>query len=385
VYRIHLYDFTGTTCETVFFDASVRAFSKRINAPGRLNFSLPYNSPKVTDDNLQKYKRVRLYRKGSDGQYTPVWYGYIEAHKRNGAEIDVFCVGALKFFEKRFTVEDEAFDGEGSVEAFGLLSDCNSDGETGITAGTGNVVSERDLVVNRQDVLRAWEDIARAHNAEFEIDENGEFNFVSSMGTDQSSVVTLTFNRDGTPGGNVEQVEDGEDGAEMANRVIATTTAGGGLTTTRNDPSAQADYGNGTDDLILAEVKQFNQAQDQPTLDAMADSYLSQVSRPITDFRIVPTMAVKKFNTVTGERETVGLMYEDITLGDLVTVRIQSESQSLDATRRVVEILVTTDENLHETVQYTLSEAGVFVTAALLDFDQVGQLRRKLREIESVL
>ncbi len=98
MYRVVLYDITGTTKETIFFDAIVNGWSLRINAAGRMNFSLPYGSRNATEARLQKYKRIKLMRK-IGGEYTTIWYGYIEAHKRQSERIDVFCVGMLEFFK----------------------------------------------------------------------------------------------------------------------------------------------------------------------------------------------------------------------------------------------------------------------------------------------
>jgi len=47
-------------------------------------------------------------------------------------------------------------------------------------------------------------------------DDDAAFNFVPSLGTDQSAVVTLTYRQDGAPGTNVNAIEWGEDGKDMA-------------------------------------------------------------------------------------------------------------------------------------------------------------------------
>ncbi len=207
-----------------------------------------------------------------------------------------------------------------------MLTLANGVDATGIIAGTGGVTSTRDLEIDAKDILRGWEDLARAHNAEFEIDPEGTLNFVPSLGTDQSTVITLSLHRDGEAGGNLNDVEEGEDGSEMVNKVIATTTGGGGLTSTQEDLTSQATYG------ILVERKQFNEAQDQTTLDAMALSYVTQRANPITDFRVEPQMASRKFDIATGTQALSGLQYEDIGLGDLVSVEISTEGSTLSTT-----------------------------------------------------
>lgn len=383
MYRIKVYSITGSGTGKLFSQATVVLWSKRINAPGRFTFTLPYGSVDATPTNLQKYKRVKLFRKKRDGtgEHEVVWYGYVEDHKRTSSgEITVFCVGALQLFRKRYTAEDEQFNGQGSTEALGLLSDTNSnDGDTGITAGSGGVTGTKDVQeTGYVDVLKAWEDLAAAHTAEFEIDDAGAFNFVDSLGSDKSSTVTLEFRRDGTPGGNLVDFEEGELGRDMANKVIGTSTAGGGLTSTKDDATSQTTYG------VLIERKQFNEAQDQSTLDAMTQSYLTQRAEPIQDFQVVPDLARKKFN-VDGTRTVSGIDVGDVAVGDLVSVEIVTENQSITSAKRIAEIIVNVDENNNEVLRYTLTKSGVFITARYLDAAESEDIRRRLQHVEAQL
>jgi len=371
MYFLKLFDITGQTSEATFADAVVKSWSKRINGPGRLVFTLPIASHHTTS--LQKYKRIRLYRNG-----TPIWYGYLEAHKRTSeAEFTVYCAEMLQLFNKRFTAIDETFTGQGSAEAFGLLSDANADDETGITEGTGGVTTTKDLKAQgRQEILSMWTKLAQAHDAEFQIDEDGAFHFVPTLGTDKTSTIFLRFRRDGNPGNTVEGVEEGEDGEPMANRVIALSTA---LTSTQNDLTSQGTYG------VLVEVKQMNEAQDQGTLDSMAQTYLSQRANPITDFQVMPVMASRQFSTITGQLSVVGLDYNDVEVGDLVTCDFVTETMTIQEARRIAEIVVDVDENAKESVKFTLAKAGVFVTIGLLEGDRGGEVLRRLQLVERLL
>lgn len=373
MYRVSLFDLTGQTKLLTFSSAQVKGWSKRINAAGRMQFSLPYGDTQATAANLQKYKRVRLYRNG-----TVVWYGYIEAHKRQGNEISVFCAGMLDFFRKRLTANNQAFTGQGSTEAFTLLAAANIVGNTGISAGTGGVTTTRSVTAQGySDVLKAWELLAQAHGAEFEITDSGLFNFVPLLGSTKS--ITLTFNRNGLQGSNVLDTEEGEDGQPVVNQLYAETTGGGGLSYTANDLTSQGIYG------ILQGTKQFNEAQNIGTLTAMAQQEASQTGNPITDYRIVPIMASKSFHPVTGTEVVSGIEYGDIVVGDLVNVVINSENETTDEAKRIAEIVVEVDESLNEKVRYTLSKSGVFVTASLLDMDEVGRLKRRVSELEALI
>lgn len=372
---------------TVLFspDITVESWSKRINAPGKMSFSMDASNEKATPDTLQLYRIVRLYHRYRDGTagYSPVWLGYISAVQQNENRIEVICMGMLNLFKKRWAGTNQEFTGEGSDEAFGLLDDTNSDdGDTGIEEGDGGVTSTKDVKASGDvTIFHCWELLAQAHNAEFEIDDTGTFNFVDSLGSDKSGTVRLIFRLDGKPGSNVTQIDYGQDGEDMATQVIGRTTAGGGLDSTRpTAPSAnQTTYG------MLIERRQFNEAQDQPTLDAMTDALLSQIENPISEFNVEPVVASKKLNTTSGEREVSGLQYEDVSVGDLIYAFISTRNQTVDQAKRIAELTVTVDETGDEKMSFTLSEAGVFVTADFLDANRVTDLVARVKQIESVL
>jgi hypothetical protein len=383
MFRISVYDIKGQGVPVILFKAVVRSWSKKINAPGTMTFSLPISDTDATATNLQKYKRVTLQRLAQDGTntYQTVWTGYIEAAKENHEYIDVICQGNLKLFLKRYAALNQAFTGAGSTEAFGLLTTTNgTDGDTGITTGTGGVATANPVTAQRRiDILRAWEDLAAADGAEFEIDDTLKFNFVPALGSDKSASVTLRYRRDGTPGSNVVLTGFGEDGELMANRILGYTDNGGGLTSTKDDAASQATYG------VLIEEKQFNQAQNQAALDAMTLSYLTQRANPLTDYAVQPILANQTFDVVSGTNQITGLQYTSLGVGDLVTADILTENQTILQSRRIAEIDVIVDEQLNETVLYTLSKSGVFVTSAYLSDDSVLQIKRRIREIDSLL
>ena len=383
MYRLDIYQPSAPdTIQTTLFTPAinVQGWSKRINAAGRMVFSMQKYDKKATVENLLHYSRVRLYRKKRDssGAYQAVWFGYIEAINEINDEMEVLCIGMLDFFRKRYTASNEQFNGQGSTEAFDLLNATNTnDDDTGIVVGTGDVTTTRDLTMDSREILRAWEQLAQAHNAEFEIDDAGTLNFVQTLGSDKSESITLTFRRDGQPGSNVNRIDIGDDGRPMANRVIGISSVGTStLSSTKNNALSQTVHG------LLIERKVFNDANNQNTLDALTDSYLSQRSYPLTDFRIEPTLASKKFNATTGNTEITGFQYSDIVIGDLVTVHIITENRTITTTKRVAEIAVDIDTEGAEQIDLTLSEAGVFITAAYLDATELSELRSKIKEIE---
>ncbi len=378
MFRICVLNFAGTAPVTTIFNPTVHSWSKRISAPGAMSFSIPANDPKANHANLKKYNQVELHRvkDGGNGEYETIWTGYIMQTKRNGLSLDVICNGLLGIFRKRLTNVDQPFTGAGSTDAFDLLNQANATGATGIVAGTGGVTTAKNTQAQgRIDVLRAWEMIAQACGGEFEITDSRVLNFMPELGADKSNI-TLRLRKEGKPGSNVFAVELGEDGEPMVNKLYASSSSFPGGNVTVNDAPSQAEY------PVLEEQKQFNEAQDMGTLTSMAESYLSQRANPITDYRLQPIMARKSFDILSGEQTITGFAIRYFSLGDLVTCDILTENETLNEVRRIAEIEVSISENGKETVLFTLSKSGVFVTADYLDAGQISDLRRRIRELE---
>lgn len=360
---------------------TVRGWSKRINAPGKLVFTMNRNNPAASDENLRMWRPVVFYRKPRNGSATMLsaWCGYIIAKKEAGERVEVLCAGALKILEKRETDADANFTGQGSTEALGLLTATNSDGETGITTGDGGVTTTMDVTLDNVTLLSALEEFAAATVGEFEVNDDFELDFVPSLGSDKSATIELIFKRDGSPGGNVVEFEIAEDGEPMANRIIGTSSGGGGLTSTYDHPTSTDDY------PLLVERKSFNHANDQTTLDALTEAYGLQRGLPIPDFVSIPATAAKKFNPLTGVRTVTGLQYEDVRVGDLVLVSIVTGSRNTSVVKRIAELTVDVDEQLNERLRFTFTESGVFVTGRYLDDAAYTDIKRRLQQIEQQL
>lgn len=383
---MYLIDLCSTTGDSEVVDSletpviTVRGWSKRINAPGKLVFSIHRNHPAATDENLRMWRHVRLYRKPRDGTATKasVWYGLIISKRQLGDHIEVLCHGALRIFDKRYTDQEATFSGQASTEALGLLSATNlNDGDTGIAEGDGGVTTTVSLILDAITLSRAFEELAMASGAEYEVDDDALFNFVPSLGSDKSATIELIFRTNGDPGTNVIDFEVAEDGEPMANKIIGTTS--GGLSSTYEHPTSSDTY------PVLVERKAFNSADDQTTLDSLVESYGLQRSFPIPDFQAVPATATKKFNAISGTREIAGLQYEDVQVGDLVLVTIITPNRNESVVKRIAEVIVDVDENLNERLRFTLTEAAIFVTERYLDETAFGDIKQRIQQIEYLL
>ncbi len=391
MFRIVVYNNTGTTPIATLFRPIIRSWGKKNSDYGEMIFSLPISDTAANATNLQLYRQVDLLRRKRDGSpgYAIAWSGHIMQTKRNGPVIDVLCAGHLHIFTKDVTTNDQTFTGQAQADIGTLLSTRNAsdsgNGDTGITMGTATVTTTNSTKSQgRYDLLRAFQMILDANNGEMEVDDARKLNIVPTLGSDKSAIVTLKFRRDAVPGVNCITTELGEDGAPMINRCYGYTSGGAGYTSTKNSTTNQIP--NGLRYPILTEQKQFNEAQSQAALDAMTQRYVDQRANPITEYKIQPEGAKLVLDIVTGEKKIAGLQYEDLVIGDLVNCDIVTENQTVQETRRIAQIDVLVDEQGQETILYTLSKAGIFVTADYLaGADPIGELKRRLREIEAVL
>ena len=357
----------------------VRRWSERINAPGKLFFTIPKRHKKANEDLLRHKRRVRLLRQNPRTEaYTAIWTGFIQDWRDVDAEREVLCDGMLQAFADRTTANNEVFNGQGSTEAFDLLSATNTAGATGITAGTGGVTTTRHVEMQgRQKVLYAWERIAQAHSAEFRITPQATLDFVSSLGSDQTSVIHIVYREDGEPNKNLADFQYALLGKNLINKVYGKA---GTLSTTQSDTDSITKYG------LQERSVSFAEAKSQTTLDEMASNWLSQRATPAPDFRVEPQLVRPLFNPQTGTRDLTGLDYSDISLGDLVKTTIITNNQtSQEVTKRIAEIVVNVDQQGNETMQWTLTDAGVFVTASWLSLTESSELKNRIKTLESLL
>ncbi len=263
-------------------DITVKGWTDMINGPGKLVFSMHKFNASATAENLRMWKPVRFYR--WDEEFIAIWYGFIMAKNKVGDQIEVLCHGGLRVLSRRVINSggSQTFTGPGSAAMFDVLDTTNSDdGDSGIVEGAGDVSTTLNITLNGVDLLRVAEEIAGATGAEFRVNPDAELDFVQSLGTDKSEVLEFIYQQNGDPS-NLLDIEIGEDGEPMANRIYGTSTEGGTLQSTYTHPTSSTYYPR------LIEVKAFNQANDQATLDALTETYGKQRGLPIPDLKAMP-------------------------------------------------------------------------------------------------
>lgn len=361
---------------------SIKGWSKRINAPGKFVFSIHRNHPAATDENLQMWRHIRLFRdpRNGDDELLPAWHGFIISKRQIGERIEVLCAGGLKIFTKRYTGPNAVFTGEGSADVFALLATTNSvDGPTGISEGQGGVTTTVDLSLRGVQILKVLEDFAAATGGEFESDDEAVLHFVPSLGSDKSGLIELIFDKTGESENNLIDFEIAEDGEPMVNKIIGTSTENGGMESEFIHPTSPDTY------PILVERKAFNQANSQDMLDNLTEAYGLQKAFPVSDLQAQPVTASKKLNPLTGTREMSGLQYEDVSVGDLVLVTIVTPNRNTSVVKRIAELIVDVDDNLNEQLRFTFSEPGVYVTEQYLSETELPELKRRVQELEAAL
>lgn len=420
MFRLDVYPATGDrTIITSFFtpDMTILNWSKRVSDAGTMTFSMPAFSTKATETNLKMYNQVRLWRRSRrTGEYLKVWTGYIEAKQQFDDTIEVLCVGMVKLLEKRLTTSSTAQDVNTT------LNTMNTDAPTGITVGNITATGTADLDTGFSSIRTIIDRYADGANAEYEIDDEFAFNFVPLLGSDQSSIYTLVFRRDGSPGNTVQEVELGEDGERMVNRLTgvshnvtnfgeyqiaydhatstydsddsldtydrtAITQSGSETKIILNCVDSQVDYGYDNERFIIEEYASFDDATTFQTLQSMADDFVNQRKIPLSQYRIKPELIRRAFDPASGGRQVIEslLDYNDVSVGDLITVQVRTENQVIDDTRRITEITVTVNEELEEEMRFTLTQAGVRLTAVLAERKEVEELQRRIALLESKL
>lgn len=381
MYRIKVFDsrcneilttFTGDGGKNSGDGLHLNGWSLRINGWGAMSFSINQFSEKATEQNLCPYNRVQLFRQNQVGTYVPVWSGYIESLRtistvELGTRLEIGCVGMEKFFRKRWFFNRTVV-GNGADNALEFLDLANALDTTCINPGTFIDNLPVNLEVENSTYFQALEELSRASQSEFRIDENFLFHFVPTLGQDQSSVIQLSFNRLGSYGSNISSLDRSQFGEDMVNILHA-----------RNkDLASQTVINQESIDKFgtLERSRTFNEAQDVDTLKQMAETYVNQYSIPDISITMIPEQA--RLRCPSGE--FVGVAYGDIDLGDIVTNRINTENTSSVIAQRVAEISVTVDDNALETVGYSMSPIDSYITTSFLREDEVAELRRRLDE-----
>lgn len=378
MYRLQVYDsrcqelltqFNGDQSKNGGDSLFINSWNTAINTWGTLTFSINQFSKKASTRNLCPYNRLKLLRKNKQGVYEPVWCGYIESVVNAslgefGTSLEIGAVGLEKMLRKR-VIKGFNATGNGSDDVTTLLNQANAIDDTCICVGDMVPNLATNLTFDNTTMFAALVDIARASKSEFTVDENCCLSFVPLLGKDQSSVIQLVYNADGSFGGNARDIDRTQLGEDMINRVCATSDAG---TVIKENPDSISKFG------TLEGFRTFSNANDMATLCNMAESFVDQQGYPDISLSMQPEGGRR----ICPSGKCVGILYGDIELGDIVATKLNYPSGTEIQVQRVVEISTTVSENCLEDTSYRMAPTGVFATSSFFRRDEIEELRARL-------
>jgi len=333
MYRIDIFDknFNGLT--TIWQQSLINfSYSKELNKPGSANFTLQLRDTRATTTNLRLYNRVKISRDG-----VGVFIGYIELLRATLNEISVFCNGMLGLFEKRLvSASVNSTDADDAIA--NILNLINGVDDTGITFGTSNVTNTiNDVEFVRSTGLSAFQKLATmAGEAEFEIDYDQNFNFVSQLGVDRSGSVKFQYDINAINTSTIFDFEVEVEGKDIKNAVTGIRNGGG--TNTQTDATSIAAYGR------LEGAENFSQTNNSTDLANETSNFLQNRK----DEFYSPKITIN----------TLKISPDDFDVGDIIKVVLNNGFISLNRNDRIIKKDVSLTSNNTEEVSVSLIPMG---------------------------
>jgi hypothetical protein len=176
-----------------------------------------------------------------------------------------------------------------------------------------------------------------AGQAEFEIDENGELNFLTRLGTDKSASIIFQYKNTAPNIATIFDFDVEVEGKDISNSVLG-IGSGGGATATKTDAGSIASFG------LQEEIQNFSESYNATDLDNETQSYLD--SKKVEFYAPRITVNPQKIDT------------NNIDLGDTVQVILDNGFISINMQERIVKISVRISESGLEVVDYELVPVG---------------------------
>lgn len=244
-YRVIVKDSNGNTLGELTSFRKL-TFGKRLNNFGEASFDIPANDPNVSTLISLRQNTIEIYRR-SGATSVLVWAGQQALAKGELTEkgnnwITVFCYTWYEKLLHRYTVAEKVFSTtDAGAIAEELITDANSDDDTGITIGTIATTTNRDRTYNNQNVGQAIINLANVVSGfDFEITDTKVFNVYEILGEDKTDSVIFEY------GHNIKNMTIEEDFVNPINRAIVLGEATGETElqrVERNDAGLQTTYG----------------------------------------------------------------------------------------------------------------------------------------------
>jgi hypothetical protein len=219
---------------------------KRLNNYGEANFDIRANDPMASTLIDLRKNTIEIYRR-KDSADVLVWAGNQalatgKLTDKGNNWITIYCYTWFEQLIHRFTAAEKEFAStDAGAIANTLITDTNSDDDTGITIGSTTTTTDRDRTYNNQNVAEAIINLANVVSGfDFEITDAKVFNVYDIMGTDKTDSVIFEY------GHNIKNMTITEDFVNPVNRAIVLGEATGETTlqrVERDDAGLQTTYG----------------------------------------------------------------------------------------------------------------------------------------------
>lgn len=314
--------------------------TKVLNGFGNASFFLPFNSQFATKAIVKRFNRVDIYEQIGDEE-TRIFEGIIRGFDANleGVTVNIECfLGLLVrriLFASGYTASAEAV----NTTLTNVLSTINTLDDTGITLDATDVLTTAvDKVFPRgEDVAEIIRDLAVATEGEFQIVDR-KLQFKSSIGTDRTVAGSPEYRSfrsdiDNPSENSINRAEAPLDSAEYANAVLG--KAGSSF-------DGQIDSG---------EITTYGRIESTEYFSSGDTGLTNQVTKRLDTLKVQP-----QFPKI--EPNTDGLFYQDIDVGDLVPIFINTGSD-----------LFSFDDN-YKIVKKTLRRTDLAIPRIDIEFSQ---------------
>lgn len=353
------YKFVGTNNHgqeiADFQNASSRSFTLGLNEAGSFSFSLPLTDSKATPNNLAPgLTGTRIYRNNKVVFVGDIYTWKVNTSDEGAGTIDIAGNGYLRRLDRR--IIDGTFTNAYSKDIIITLMDtANRQFNLGLTYGTLDNTYQRSPALVDKHLLDVVRELAEADGADFFVDNNFKFSYVTRQGRDLPNFI-LEYKV------NIIEPTMEVDATELVNKVKifgSTTDPSPQVTVTKQNDSSIYKYG-----IFNGSASYTDYDDSNGYLTAQANRILSeQATVPeIYSFIIIPGMVPS---------------FAEFGIGDRVMLRINwGNLFKVNKLVRVTGIDVKIDDGGKELVTITTDKKPSNVATSQLD------IIRRLTKVE---
>lgn len=320
-------------------------YKKTLGEIGDASFTIDINNDKASLVNLQHFNRVEI---SVDG--TVEWLGIIVKKDVSFTTVQVRCLELIAVFKKRLVPSAFTLSGNVSTAFASLLTQINSDDDTGISAGLTDLSDSVNLTFERQDAITVLKSLASSVGGQFRLNTDRTLDFLSSVGQDLSASVLFTYVVTQPSQANILKFDVSDDGDSIVTRSIGKSDT---LSSTQDDALLQSKYG------VIEVFNNFRVANTQGNLDDLTnEKNMDSLFSPSLD--LAPTVE------------------DNFTIGDIVSIKIKNKLIDIDDTFQILEKSVKIVNN-QKSISVKINEIPKTIV------NTIGELKSKVELLENNL